>query len=156
MASNEKDAELDIEIGVNWKSNMMKSGLRLVYDDGVELLVIDKSSQGEEDRRDRMADVEKICVVGEKHKKSAWKPPKPPRPPNGPSILDAADRKLVRELAELATRKRARFERIRALKKMKATKPSSGNNGSVSAMFIMVIFFLVIAFQGNASPSSIA
>ncbi|XP_041018350.1 uncharacterized protein LOC121260509 [Juglans microcarpa x Juglans regia] len=154
MDSREKDHfEVDIEGGVKWNSNMVKSGVGNVDDDDVELVVIEKRLGGD-DTGDREADVEKICVVGEMHKKNARKPPKPPRPPKGPSILDAADRKLVRELSELAMRKSARVERIKALKKIKVAKASPLNNSGLSAMVITLIFFLIITFQGLRSRSS--
>ncbi|KAG6704178.1 hypothetical protein I3842_07G123000 [Carya illinoinensis] len=154
MDSREKDHfEVDLEGGLKWNSNMVKSGVGNVDDDDVELVAIEKRLGGE-DTGDQEADVEKICVVREMHKKNARKPPKPPRPTKGPSILDAADRKLVRELAELAMRKRARVERIKALKKIKAAKASPLNNSGLSAMVITLIFFLIIAFQGLRSRSS--
>ncbi|KAG6648031.1 hypothetical protein CIPAW_07G119800 [Carya illinoinensis] len=153
MDSREKDHfEVDLEGGLKWNSNMVKSGVGNVDDDDVELVAIEKRLGGE-DTGDQEADVEKICVVGEMHKKNARKPPKPPRPPKGPSILDAADRKLVRELAELAMRKRARVERIKALKKIKAAKASPLNNSGLSAMVITLIFFLIIAFQEGMRSS---
>lgn len=116
---------------------------KLSVDENVELLM-DKSSEGEK-RRELGALVEKKKNLKEKIKKNG-KIHKPPRPPTGPS-LDAADRILVREITELASKKRATVERIKALKKMKAEKTSSFNS-SIPALFITLLFFVIIIFQG--------
>ncbi|XP_077225035.1 uncharacterized protein LOC143858263 [Tasmannia lanceolata] len=87
----------------------------------------------------------------EKPKKKK-KPPKPPRPPKSPQ-LDAVDQKLVREINELTMLKRARTERMKALKKMKAAKAASLNS-NMCAMFVTVIFCLVIILQGVFSRSN--
>ncbi|PWA96310.1 hypothetical protein CTI12_AA040790 [Artemisia annua] len=80
---------------------------------------------------------------------------KPPRPPRGLS-LDGADQKLFKELAELAVMKRARIERMKALTQKKASKiSSSSSHGSIFAMFVTIIFLLVILLQGRNSGVSI-
>jgi hypothetical protein len=110
----------------------------------VELL-IDKNSERKEGQQKAFADRKD---VEEKHiKKNLRKPPKPPRPPRVLS-LDASDQKLIKEITELAMRKRARIERLKALKKMRAAKASSSSS-SLSAMFITIIFFLIIIYQGR-------
>ncbi|KGN58129.1 uncharacterized protein LOC101214824 [Cucumis sativus] len=121
--------------------------VKLGVDENVELLM--ESSDGEK-RREFGAFAEKNNVKG-KIKKNG-KVHKPPRPPRGPS-LDAADRIFVREIAELAVKKRATVERIKALKKMKAEKTSSFNS-SLPALFITLLFFVVIIFQGMSAKGS--
>lgn len=114
--------------------------VKLGVDDNVELSM--DSSDGEK-RREFGAFAEKKSAKG---KIKNGKVHKPPRPPRGPS-LDAADRIFVKEMTELAVKKRATVERIKALKKMKAEKASSFNS-SLPALFITLLFFVVIIFQG--------
>lgn len=78
--------------------------------------------------------------------KNLKKPPKPPRPPRGPS-WETADMDLVRQASELARLKHARNERLKALKMKRAEKASSSSI-NILAMFITILFFLVIIFQG--------
>ncbi|KAG6581310.1 hypothetical protein SDJN03_21312, partial [Cucurbita argyrosperma subsp. sororia] len=122
--------------------------VKLGVDENVQLLL--GSSEGEK-RREFAALVEKKKNVKEKIKKG--KVHKPPRPPRGPS-LDAADRIFVKEIAELAVKKRATVERIKALKKMKAEKTSSSNS-SLPALFITLLFFVIIIFQGMSAIGSV-
>lgn len=115
------------------------------FGDGAEdvELLIDKNSEGKEGQQKASVDRKD---AEEKHiKKNLRKPPKPPRPPRVLS-LDASDQKLIKEITELAMRKRARIERLKALKKMRAAKASSSSS-SLSAMFITIIFFLIIIYQ---------
>lgn len=117
------------------------------FGDGAEdvELLIDKNSEGKEGQQKASVDRQD---AEEKHiKKNLRKPPKPPRPPRVLS-LDASEQKLIKEITELAMRKRARIERLKALKKMRAAKASSSSS-SVSAMFITIIFFLIIIYQGR-------
>ncbi|XP_038903260.1 uncharacterized protein LOC120089897 [Benincasa hispida] len=118
--------------------------VKLGVDENVELSM--DSSDGEK-RREFGAFAEKKNVKGK-----IGKVHKPPRPPRGPS-LDAADRIFVKEMTELAVKKRATVERIKALKKMKAEKASSFNS-SLPALFITLLFFVVIIFQGMSAKGS--
>lgn len=120
--------------------------VKLGVDDNVELSM--DSSDGEK-RREFGAFAEKKSAKG---KIKNGKVHKPPRPPRGPS-LDAADRIFVKEMTELAVKKRATVERIKALKKMKAEKASSFNS-SLPALFITLLFFVVIIFQGMSAKGS--
>ncbi|CAA6668899.1 unnamed protein product [Spirodela intermedia] len=81
-------------------------------------------------------------------KKVFQKPPKPPRPPMKP-CLDAADRRLIREMSELAMLKRTRTERLKSSRKMKNSRPSSSNNSSLCALFVTLLFCLVIVWEGT-------
>ncbi|XP_022859220.1 uncharacterized protein LOC111379998 [Olea europaea var. sylvestris] len=84
----------------------------------------------------------------EKSKKpNCVKPSKPPRPPKGPS-LDAADLKMLKEISMLNL-KRKRMEKIRTLKTIKKEKASSLST-NLFAIFVTIIFFYVIIFQGNS------
>lgn len=136
------DGSVDRSCNFASSSNSTKLN-KLGVDENVELLT-DYSSEGEK-RREFGARAEKNKNVKEKIRKNG-KVHKPPRPPRGPS-LDAADRIFVKEIAELAVKKRATVERIKALKKMKAEKTSSFNS-SLPALFITLLFFVVIVFQG--------
>ncbi|XP_022998477.1 uncharacterized protein LOC111493099 [Cucurbita maxima] len=122
---------------------------KLGVDENVELL-IDKSLDGEK-RRELGALAEKKKNVKEMIKNNG-KLHKPPRPPRGPS-LDAADRIFVKEMTQLAVKKRAMVERIKALKKMKAEKTSSFNS-NLPALFITLLFFVVIILQGMSANGS--
>jgi hypothetical protein len=131
-------------VPVGFQGFVNSSSFGEVGAEDVELL-IDKNSEGKEGQQKAFVDRKD---VEEKHiKKNLRKPPKPPRPPRSLS-LDASDRKLMKEITELAMRKRARIERLKALKKMRAAKASSSSS-SLSAMFITIIFFLIIIYQGR-------
>ncbi|KAJ6334357.1 hypothetical protein OIU78_011283 [Salix suchowensis] len=128
-------------VGFQGSVNLSNSGE--VGAEDVELL-IDKNSEEKEGRQKASVDRKD---AEEKHmQKSLRKPPKPPRPPRSLS-LDASDKKLMKEITELAMRKRARIERLKALKKIRAEKASSSSS-SLSAMFITIIFCLIIIYQG--------
>ncbi|KAF9688183.1 hypothetical protein SADUNF_Sadunf02G0170600 [Salix dunnii] len=128
---------------VGFQGSVNLSNFGEVGAEDVELL-IDRNSEEKEGQQKASVDRND---VQEKHlQKSLRKPPKPPRPPRSLS-LDASDKKLMKEIAELAMRKRARIERLKALKKMRAEKASSSSS-SLSAMFITIIFCLIIIYQG--------
>ncbi|XAR52710.1 hypothetical protein NMG60_11020915 [Bertholletia excelsa] len=83
----------------------------------------------------------------ETRKKTSSKvPSKPPRPPRRPN-LDAADTKFVREFSELAALKRKRVEQMKLFRKKRSEKVSSLKSNLVS-LFVTMIFFFVIIFQG--------
>ncbi|KAG5251934.1 transmembrane protein [Salix suchowensis] len=90
-------------------------------------------------------DVELLIDKNSEEKEGRQKASKP--------VMDASDKKLMKEITELAMRKRARIERLKALKKMRAEKASSSSS-SLSAMFITIIFCLIIIYQGSYPAQS--
>ncbi|CAI9764219.1 unnamed protein product [Fraxinus pennsylvanica] len=80
------------------------------------------------------------------------KPSKPPRPPKGPS-LDAADLKMLKEISMLNL-KRKRMEKMRTLKTIKKEKASSLST-NLFAIFVTIIFFYVIIYQGLLGSRSL-